>query len=298
MSDIFVEEEKEKIIFDNFDKIDISDLESEENETGCIFNINNNQKINSFKISTDNKSKESKVSEKSIEKKEQIDKIKFNLFLAITSKCKPAKIEYEDILKERYLRAKRLVIQDIEISGGIINYGPKKYVFIPLKIGNDIIKIETNNNKSVMKLNEKPLIGEIEFNEICLKQNVKTKDNDSSKISEILSNKSSSKNDSLASSKTKKSKKDNSSEKGGTLGIQYYEKKEESKFIKYTYYADFEKEVDGVYCKHKELKIKEGSIPLNFEDLLNDLNKNYNNDNSLNAHIIMKNFKKLYIPED
>lgn len=42
MSDIFVEEEKEKIIFDNFDKIDISDLESEENETGCIFNINNN----------------------------------------------------------------------------------------------------------------------------------------------------------------------------------------------------------------------------------------------------------------
>ena len=133
MSDIFVEEEKEKIIFDNFDKIDISDLESEENETVCIFNINNNQKINSFKISSDNKSKESKVSEKSIEKKEQIDEIKFNLFLAITSKCKPAKIEYEDILKERYLRAKRLVIQDIEISGGIINYGQKKYAFIPLK---------------------------------------------------------------------------------------------------------------------------------------------------------------------
>ena len=153
-----------------------------------------------------------------------------------------------------------------------------------------------------MKLNEKPLIGEIEFNEICIKQNVKTKDNDSSKISEILSNKSSSNNDSLSSSKTKnskKSKKDNSSENEGTLGVQFYEKKEEYKFIKYTYYADFEKEVDGVYCKHKELKIKEGSIPLNFEDLLlNDLNKNYNNDNSLNAHIIMKNFKELYIPEN
>ena len=133
MSDIFMEEEKEKIIFDNFDMIDIRDLESEESEKEDIFNINNNQKINSFKIISDNKSKESKVSEKSIEKKEQIDEIKFNLFLAITSKCKPAKIEYEDILKERYLKAKRLVIQDIEISGGIINYGQKKYAFIPLK---------------------------------------------------------------------------------------------------------------------------------------------------------------------
>ena len=149
-----------------------------------------------------------------------------------------------------------------------------------------------------MKLNEVPLTGEIEFNEICLKQNIKIKDNDSSKNSAILSNKSSSNNDSLASSKTKKSKKDNSSEKEGTLGLQFYEKKEESKFTKYSYYADFEKEVDGVYCKHKELKIKEGSIALNFEDLLNDLNKNYNNDNSLNAHIIMKNFKELYIPEN
>ena len=46
---MYVEEEKEKIIFDNFDIINRSDLEFEENEKRSIFNINSNQNINSFK---------------------------------------------------------------------------------------------------------------------------------------------------------------------------------------------------------------------------------------------------------
>ena len=49
MSHMYVEEEKEKIIFDNFDIINRSDLEFEENEKRSIFNINSNQNINSFK---------------------------------------------------------------------------------------------------------------------------------------------------------------------------------------------------------------------------------------------------------
>ena len=32
-------------------------------------------------------------------------------------------------------------------------------------------------------------------------------------------------------------------------------------------------------------------VSLEFDNLLNDLNNNYNNDNDLNAHIIMKNFE-------
>lgn len=33
-------------------------------------------------------------------------------------------------------------------------------------------------------------------------------------------------------------------------------------------------------------------------NLYNDLNNNYNNDNDLNAHIIIKNLEESYIPEN
>ena len=301
-----MEEEKETIIFDNCDMINISDIEFEENETESIFNINNNQKINSFKMSTSSKSKENKTTEESIEKREEIHEVKYNIFLALNSKCKPAKDEFEDLLKEKYLKAKRLVIQDIEISEGDINYGPKRYIFIPLKnqpnfeIDKDKIKIEKQNNKLVMKLNDKLLINEENFNKIY-PNNDKIKDKNSSKKSETLSLKNSSNYDSLNSNESKsskKSKKDNSSENEGINGDKFYKDNGENKYTKYTYFDKFEKEVDGVYYKHNELKIGEGEISLKFEDLLNDLKNNYKNDNDLNAHIIMKNFEEPNIPKD
>ena len=302
------EEEKEIIIFDNIDMIDISDFELEENEKENIFNINNNQDINSFKMSTNSKSKESKTTEISIEKREEIHEVKYNIFLALNIKCIPAKDEFQDILKEKYLRAKRLVIQDIVKSEGITNYGEKRYVFIPLnskeifQIGKDIIEIKKEKNRLVMTLNGEPLKDEDKFNEICPNPNVIKKDNNSSKNSEIFSNRNSSYNDSLnsiQSKSSKKSKKDNSSDKEGINGEIFYKIHNiNNKYTRYTFYSDFEKEVDGVYCNHKMLRLVEGKVSLKFDNLFDDLSNNYNNDNDLNAHIIMKNFEELYIPEN
>ena len=250
------EEEKEIIIFDNIDMIDISDFELEENEKENIININNNQDINSFKMSTNSKSKESKTTEISIEKREEIHEVKYNIFLALNIKCIPAKDEFQDILKEKYLRAKRLVIQDIVKSEGITNYGEKRYVFIPLnskeifQIGKDIIEIKKEKNRLVMTLNGEPLKDEDKFNEICPNPNVIKKDNNSSKNSEIFSNRNSSYNDSLnsiQSKSSKKSKKDNSLDKEGINGEIFYKIHNINyKYTRYTFYSDFEKEVDGV----------------------------------------------------
>ena len=46
------------------------------------------------------------------------------------------------------------------------------------------------------------------------------------------------------------------------------------------------------------LRLVEGKVSLKFDNLFDDLSNNYNNDNDLNAHIIMKNFEELYIPEN
>ena len=176
-----------------------------------------------------------------------------------------AKNEFQDILEGWNLKAKRLVIQDIEKSEGIINYGAKRYLFIPLnsreiiKIENNIIEIKKQKNRFVMTLNEEPLIDEDKLNEICYDSNDIKKDNNSSKHSEIFSNRNSSINISLNSSQNnsyKKSKKDNSSEKDGITGERFYKVHTENKYTRYTFLVNFEKEVDGVYCKHKMIKLK------------------------------------------
>ena len=182
-----------------------------------------------------------KTSEIKIEKKGEIYEVKYNIFLALNNKCKPTKDEFIDFLNERYLKAKRLVIQDIEISEGIIKYGPKSYAFIPLKNSEifeiekkEKITIEKKNNRLIMSINETPLINEEKFNEI-INPNDNKKENNSLKNSQIFSNRNSSNNESLDSSKSKKSKKDNSSEKDGIIGEKFYKKNEENKYTRYIF---------------------------------------------------------------
>ena len=135
------------------------------------------------------KSKDSETTEISIKKRDEIHKVKYNIFLALNSKCNPATNEFQDILEGRYLRDKRLVIQDIEKSEGITNYGSKRYAFKPLnskeifKIENDVIEIKKQGNRLIMTLNNESLIDEDKFNEICHNSNDIKEDNNNSKNS-------------------------------------------------------------------------------------------------------------------
>ena len=308
-------EDKETIIFDNLDIIDINESESELNEFQYICDINNNQKSNSIKMiktKASKGSKNSKSKNKEENKLEEIHEVKYNLFLALTKKCIPAKNEFEGILEDKYFKAKRLMIQDIKLSDGKINYGKKKYVFIPKKenpnfeFEGNIIKVIKNDKSGIkdvkMYLNDNLLIDEEEFKKQCINHNINiSKDNEISKNNEKSSNTSESNNDSVLSNKTdkksKNSKKDNSSENEGINGYIFYYKIENEQFIKYAYYEDFQKEVDGVYCQHEEIQLNKKEIQLESK-IYENLNNNYDNKNDLKAHIIIKNFEEESIPKN
>ena len=121
---------KEQILFDNLDIISIDQLEDEIKNIHKLFNIYREKTINSFEISEGNMSNASYSSKKSaytkIEDKEQIDKVKYNVFFIIYNKCKFDKNIYDEIIRDRYIIAKRLVIID-----NPQNNSQKKYLFIP-----------------------------------------------------------------------------------------------------------------------------------------------------------------------
>ena len=135
MSDISLEEEKEEIIFNYLNIIDMYESESELDDAMCEYNINNNKKKFSIKIKNNKISEESKSqkSKKEIKIPEEIHEVKYNLFLALTKKFKPTTETFNGFLVDKYFKAKRLMIQEFEISEGKINYGPKKYAFISLE---------------------------------------------------------------------------------------------------------------------------------------------------------------------
>ena len=72
--------------------------------------------------------------EQKIKEEEQIDEIKFKLFLILYNEC-----DYDDEFKELiqkkqnkdYVKAKRLIIQNYQISNNLISFGKKNYCFIP-----------------------------------------------------------------------------------------------------------------------------------------------------------------------
>lgn len=321
MSDISLEEEKEEIIFNYLNIIDMYESESELDDAMCEYNINNNKKKFSIKIKNNKISEESKSqkSKKEIKIPEEIHEVKYNLFLALTKNFKPTTETFNGFLVDKYFKAKRLMIQEFEISEGKINYGPKKYAFISLEenptfllekdVKIELIISNISGEKEVkMKLGEEFLMTEKEFIEKFYGQKVYNENFIFNKNIEIKDNKSLSSNSSQNSStfskndskKSKKSKKDSSENEGETGNIFYQEKEKENTFVKYSYYPDFIKEVDGIYIQHDAINLNIGKIEINNEKYLNDVFTNlltkYNSDNDLQGHIIMKNFKKESIP--
>ena len=66
-----------------------------------------------------------------LKEKEQIDDIKINLFFILKLKC-DYNDEFPDIIFQRYIKAKRLVIQQYSLKDNKIKFGPKEYSYIPV----------------------------------------------------------------------------------------------------------------------------------------------------------------------
>ena len=95
-----------------------------------------------------------------------------------------------------------------------------------------------------------------------------------------------------------------SSEKEIELGeLFYHEIKERTEYMRYSYYDEYKKEIDGIYYEHPAIKLENGKKELNFDDYRSykDFEHQYdiaNKKNDLNGYIIMKNFEDEIIPKD
>ena len=153
----------------------------------------------------------------------------------------------------------------------------------------------TTNNSEYIPLNNNNQQNEININF--------EKNNESSSS---IKNESA-KNRSVGSSGTggsKLSKLDRSSENELEQGILFFDEKEKgTKYIKYSYFDSFKKEIDGIYYRHLDINLGIGRKELNlnayknYEDFENEYNQGDKN-NDLHAYIIMKNFEEKKIPKN
>lgn len=286
--------------------------------------VNNGSEESSINIDNEKKAKSQKLKE--------ISKVKYNLFLGITKDCQPSYDKFDDVMDGSDLIGQRLIIQDIELSNNGINFQPKKYIFIGYKIApifplenNKQIILSNDANKKVMILNDKKLVSSEDFklNDIINEKIKKINDTNSqnnetfSSISEnnnsLNHNKSVNKNTSKNKEKLSKNKSNissvygvssqfnNSSETEPDQGYVFYDEIEKGKkFTKYSYTKIYKKEIDGIFEIHEEIKLNKGIIELKFDKDKNfdNLNEEYDTNNDLNAHILIKNFTETSIPKD
>ena len=297
MSDISLKPIKEQILYDNLDIIDIEQLENDIKYFHFFFNIYSDEKINSIKMSQINDCNVSRISnkksaDKNIEDREQIDEVKYNVIFIIHNKCKFEENNYNDIIEGRYIRTRRLVI--IEKSENSV---VKKYMFIPSK-NVPLFVLENKKAISILEnsllLNGNPLLslrdlklGAIQFPFNDNFSSISSKSNDTFSGINL---------DSMNSGNSSKKSKNDSSENEGIKGDIINYDIENNKFIKYLYVQNYEKEVDGIYPFHEEIKLIKGNIELvkDYKTVVN----NYNVNNDLNAFIIYKSFKEYSIPKD
>ena len=173
--------------------------------------------------------------------------------------------------------------------------------------------------KDLKKLNEKaePDIA----NKIAKRPNDKISENDNNPINEIKINfdknnegsKSinneietrSEKSISLKSMLSNGSKSNlDSSEKEIENGALFYDEiKEGTEYMRYSFYDNYKKEIDGIYCEHPAIKLETEEKELKFGDYTSyqgfmDEYDKANKKNDLNGYIIMKNFEEKIIPEN
>lgn len=256
------------------------------------------------------------VTDKNLQKEEQINEVKINLFFILKLKCNYNN-EYEKMISNNYIKSKRLVIQNYDINNNKIKFHEKDYCFIPVfnkeadifTFGeNKINFIRKNDKTSQMKINDKIIMTEKEFqkknqNVTNLKEEEKeyktaksSRKNNKSSISEMdrANSINTINNNDNVNTKTADNKKyekplsqttpkinDNNSNLSETSdkeidGLKFFDEK--NRYI-YKYYS---KQIDGIYTDHELIKLnKKGNIEL--LKSLDLLKESYDNPNN-NSH--------------
>ena len=273
--------------------------------------------------------------------KEEISELKYSLYLGLIRDCVPEIKKCAKIMKSRDLIGHRVIIQPIEIREEQKHFLQKKYIFIPPTEETEFyVKIDENNSLKVTKgknvtmqlgtgfgvdfKKEKDLKKLDENTEqdianiIVMKTKSKISENNKIKQNEIIKNEGSDNinteietnseesisKKSVITNESELSKFDTSSENELAQGELFYEEKENgTKYIRYSYFNDFKKEIDGIFYSHSGIKLNKGKKELNlneyksYEDFLNKYNEADKN-NDLHGYIIMKNFEEEIIDKD
>ena len=280
--------------------------------TGITINrnlLNNNSfEMNSSSISNKEKSMISVSDEEYYKKNEQIDEVKYNIFMMMNNDCRLSD-KYKNFIQNNNFILRRLIKQKYTIENKILIPGEKYYSFISkinspqdfkFNIENELIEIDTSRKEKVIKINniKQNYKNEEEFkDEFGINIEKKEKEiiimKDKSVIDNQYDIKTNEGENSVKSIKSNISKKNDSYEEG-FAGYKYYDV---DKSIRYLFFNDYKKEIDGVYTQHREINLnKKGLIKIDFNNLYP--NDAYDNNNDLMANIIFKNFVQDKIETD
>ena len=269
-----------------------------------------------------------------IEEIEQIDEVKTNMFFVLYNNADYNQ-EYDSIIKKgQNFMLKRIVYQDYSINENEIKFERKQYIFIPIKTGNNCIKFtdkdnnvitvekkkkneekEKNKKGIIMKINDNNIKNVDEFiqenstiknkEELNYKKCSEPKSVENMKIenNEINNSLSENKNMILTDTNTISFTDSNKLSSLSNSTIKDDSEKELKGEIfygnnrRYIYLDRYEKQIDGVFSRHKKINLIKDKI--NLEDGLNALLLDeYNINNDIQSHIIFKNFEKSQIDEN
>ena len=271
-----------------------------------------------LKMHESNSKKSTNISnEEYFKKHEQINEVKYNLFMIMYNRCKINE-EYSTIINlQNEFKLRRLTIQECTINNNTIIPGEKRYSFIPktsnkgkgaisnyeFSCDKDIISIEIKDNViDNMKINnvsqtifdEETLISEYKISLPKIENELKERSTQPKSDKGNRKKKPEKLNDiKFAYSSPKKNNEASSYKSNDSLkefiGKTVYVKKE-NHLMRYIYLDLYEKEIDGIYTKHNGINLNKDNI-ISINDLLNSP-ITYNDNNDLKAHIIFKNFKE------
>ena len=256
---------------------------------------------------------------------EQIDETKINLFFVLYNGC-DYNDEYKEIIIDRNIKAKRLIIQDYSIKNEKIELGKKQYRYkkifnekennICFNDGQNEIIVEKQKEKkgkreTIMFLNEEELLSEKKFmaknptvknikddltllnsksgnkSQSVKNTNIKTNDNSSKESVNNIEYNTISMPSHEHLTNTSESKEFDDSEKE-VRGERFY-----SENKRYIFTDIYLKEIDGVFTKNNQINLEKSKIDIMTG--LGDLILKYDDKNDIQSHIIYKNFDEPYI---
>ena len=256
---------------------------------------------------------------------EQIDETKINLFFVLYNGC-DYNDEYKEIIIDRNIKAKRLIIQDYSIKNEKIELGKKQYRYkkifnekennIFFNDGPDTISVKKQKEKkgkreTIMFLNEEELLSEKKFmaknptvknikddltllnsksgnkSQSVKNTNIKTNDNSSKESVNNIEYNTISMPSHEHLTNTSESKEFDDSEKE-VRGERFY-----SENKRYIFTDIYSKEIDGVFTENNQINLEKSKIDIMTG--LGDLILKYDDKNDIQSHIIYKNFDEPYI---